>query len=175
MKINVGSGNPVKIKAVKDAFSNYFDSPEVVSIKVDSGVHEQPKSLKEIITGAKNRAVAAFKGCDFSVGLEAGIFPFPDVKTGYVDTSAAVIFDGKDFFIGTSPCFEYPKSVIEAVLKGKKDVGAVFDEIYGTNNLKHKEGAVGILTKNIVPRDKLIELSIVMALCRIVSKEHYEK
>lgn len=174
IKINVGSGNPVKLKAARDAFNNYFNNFEVVSVKVDSGVHEQPKTLRETVDGAKNRAVAAFKDCDFSVGLEAGIFPFPEVKTGYVDISIAVIYDGKEFFIGTSPCFEYPCDVIKEVLKGRKDVGMIFDELYGTIDQKQKGGAVGFLTKDIVSRDKFIELSIIMALCRIVSKEHYK-
>jgi inosine/xanthosine triphosphatase len=158
MQIKVGSANPVKLKAVRDAFSHYLKDFEVVSVKADSRVHEQPKS---------------FKDCDFSVGLEAGIFPFPEVKTGYVDISIAVIFDGKDFFIGTSPCFEYPERVIKEVLKGEKDVGIIFDELFGTVNQKQHGGAVGFLTKEIVPRDKFVELSVIMALCRVVSKEHY--
>jgi inosine/xanthosine triphosphatase len=173
MQIKVGSANPVKLKAVRDAFSHYLKDFEVVSVKADSRVHEQPKSLKECVAGAKNRAAAAFKDCDFSVGLEAGIFPFPEVKTGYVDISIAVIFDGKDFFIGTSPCFEYPERVIKEVLKGEKDVGIIFDELFGTVNQKQHGGAVGFLTKEIVPRDKFVELSVIMALCRVVSKEHY--
>lgn len=173
MQIKVGSGNPVKIKAVRDAFNHYFKEFDIVSVKVDSGVHEQPKSLQECVNGAKNRAIAAFKDCEFSVGLEAGIFPFPGVKTGYVDTSIAVIYDGKDFFIGTSPCFEYPESVIKEVMKGEKDVGIIFDELFGTVNQKQGGGAVGFLTKDVVPRDKFVELSVIMALCRVVSKEHY--
>ena len=84
MQINVGSKNPVKIKAVRDAFGHYFKDFEVVSVNVDSGVHQQPKSLKDIVDGAKNRAIAAFKNCDYSVGLEAGIFPFPEFNVAKI-------------------------------------------------------------------------------------------
>lgn len=36
MKILVGSQNPVKIEAAKEAFSKYFKKVEVAGIKVDS-------------------------------------------------------------------------------------------------------------------------------------------
>jgi len=43
MKILVGSQNPVKIEAVKESFSKYFEKVEVAEIKVDSKVSSQPR------------------------------------------------------------------------------------------------------------------------------------
>jgi len=112
MKIRVGSENPVKIEAVKQAFSHYFDNVEVIPVKVTSDVPDQPTSLREIVVGAKQRAQKSFDVCDFSVGLEAGIFEFPGTETGYMDMCVCAIFNGNTVSLGGSPCFEYPKQVI---------------------------------------------------------------
>ncbi len=55
MKILVGSKNPVKLNAVKEAFSLYFENIEIVSISVPSNVSDQPIN-EETYEGAKNRA-----------------------------------------------------------------------------------------------------------------------
>ena len=176
MLINVGSKNPVKIEAVKNAFSHYYNEIDLNSVNVDSGVSNQPTSLQEIVKGARNRAQKAFElsKCDFAVGLEAGIFEFPGTKTGYMDISVAVIFDGNNFFVGGSPTFEYPKKVIDGIFKDGKEVGHLFDEITGVKNTKQKaKSAIGILTNNIIPRVKFIEQSVIMALTRVLNKDIY--
>ena len=55
MKILVGSQNPVKIEATKEAFSTYFGRVEVRGIKVDSKVSNQLTN-DETFHGARNRA-----------------------------------------------------------------------------------------------------------------------
>lgn len=175
MKINIGSTNPNKVNAVKKAFSKYFKDVEVNATDVESGVSKQPMSMKEIVKGAKNRAVNAYnEDCDFSVGIEAGLFEFPEVKTKHLDVNCCVIFDGKEFFIGLGPAFEYPEKVLHKILAENKEASDAFDEFTGTENIKHKEGIVGVLTKGRMKRQEFIEQSVLMALTRIVSKELYE-
>ncbi len=55
MKVLVGSRNPVKLEAAKEAFSKYFDAVEVVGISVNSKVSNQPVE-DETFAGARNRA-----------------------------------------------------------------------------------------------------------------------
>jgi non-canonical (house-cleaning) NTP pyrophosphatase len=59
MKIIIGSKNPAKNQAVKNAFPE--KNVEFVSLDIPSGVSEQPFSDEETITGAKNRAVNALQ------------------------------------------------------------------------------------------------------------------
>ena len=175
MKINVGSTNPNKVSATKKAFSRYFKDIKVNAIDVDSGVSKQPMNISEIVKGAKNRAVKAYtEDCEFSVGLEAGLFKFPEAKTRYLDVNCCAIFNGQEFFWGLGPAFEYPEKVLHKILHEGKEASHAFDELVGTNNIKHKEGIVGVLTKGIVKRREFIELSVLMALTRIVSKDFYE-
>ncbi len=175
MIIAVGSKNRAKLKAVEKAFARYYKNFEVIGIEVNSGVGKQPVSLEGIVKGAENRARQAWKKtkCDFSVGIEAGIFKVPGTKTGYMDTGAAAIFDGKQIHLGLTPCFEYPKIVIEKVLNEGKEVSEAFREKCKDYE-KDEMGVIGRLTKGAVPRHLFNEMALLMALAPIVNKEYYK-
>lgn len=51
MKLLIGTKNPVKIEAVKEAFEKYFSEIEIEGISVDSEVGDQP-SDRQITIGA---------------------------------------------------------------------------------------------------------------------------
>ena len=52
MKVLIGTKNPGKIEGARKAFENYFDNVEVIGIKAESNVSEQPVG-KETFQGAK--------------------------------------------------------------------------------------------------------------------------
>ena len=169
--INIGSKNPIKVIAVKNAFSNYFDNVEVKSVDVSSGVSHTPMTSKECLTGAKNRAEKVFSDCDFSVGIEGGFIEFPN-ESGHILSSITAIYDGEKFHIGGSPLLNLPKKVVDQVLEGK-ELGDIFDELTGIKNHKQKGGAVDFLTKGVFPRQKALELGVVLALASILNKQYY--
>ena len=75
-KVAVGSTNPVKVGAVEEAFTKYFSELIVAGVPVVSGVAEQPRSEKETMVGARQRAQAALKQnteAEYGVGLEGGV------------------------------------------------------------------------------------------------------
>ena len=79
MKILTGSENQVKVEAVREAFSQYFDDITVVGIPVQSNVGGQPFN-EEAFRGAHNRAlslrnISTERGMNgrFFVGLEGGV------------------------------------------------------------------------------------------------------
>ena len=47
MKLNIGTKNPIKIKAVKETIKNYdfLKDADINSLNVDSKVKDQPKSI----------------------------------------------------------------------------------------------------------------------------------
>ncbi len=77
--------------------------------------------------GSKNRAVCAYKTgeYDLAFGIESGIFPVPYTKSGFVDTTCCVIYDGVSYHIGFSSCFEYPKKMIDRMIDEGKEVSDV--------------------------------------------------
>ncbi|MFW6097594.1 MAG: DUF84 family protein, partial [Chloroflexota bacterium] len=74
MLVAVGSTNPAKLEAVREAVVQVWSQAEVRGVAVASGVSEMPMSDEECLTGARNRAQAARMAleADVGVGLEGG-------------------------------------------------------------------------------------------------------
>jgi len=170
VKIIVGSKNPSKIRGVKKAFEKMFKENVIIaSVSVKTSVHPQPIGLENVIRGAIERAVNAKKKAkelyDYYVGVEAGIIPIPCSITGYMDFQVSVIVDNEDrISLGFGPGFEFPKEVVDYVVKGLGEAEDVMEKISGIRNIGDKMGAIGFLTRNIVTREKLSELATIMAL-----------
>ena len=176
MKIDIGSKNPVKIEAVKEAFSLFFDNVNVEGFSVNSGVSSQPKTLNEVIQGAKNRAINCFNNCDYGIGLESGIFPVEGSLTNYLNVCCCAIYNGKKIVgIGFSPGFEYPQFVIKRILQEESETGQIFDEILNEKNIKQKQGIVGALAHNKYSRKDFTIAGVIMALCPLLNKELYDR
>jgi len=177
MKINIGSKNKAKIDALKELLKEYpdFIGAEVFSRDVNTGVSEQPKSLQETIEGAMQRAKNSFKDCDFSVGLESGIMPVPYTKTGYMDTTACAIYDGKNFHLGLSSCFEYPPKILRYMFENNENASNAFRELGFTDKpyIGHEEGIIGVLTKNRLDRKEYTKEAIRTAFIHLENKELY--
>ena len=101
-----------------------------------------------------------------------GMFEVTEVETKYMDSSICAIYDGEKFYIGFSPSFEYPQTVVNRVLNGE-ELGYM-EDIFG-NTAKGRKGAIGVLTSGRVYRDELEEYAVIMALTKIVSKDIYNK
>jgi inosine/xanthosine triphosphatase len=179
MKIAVGTLNKGKVEAVRKGLSYYKDylAAEVLGVKVDSGVGNQPIGLEETIAGAQNRARLAFESisADLGIGLESGIFLVPHTKSDYMDTTACAIYDGKEFHLGLSSCFEYPREMIKKVLEEGKDIGEVALQLGFSDdkNFAEKEGMIGILTKGVINRANYSEQAVHMAMIHLLNREHY--
>ena len=173
MKINVGSTNETKLRAVKEVVKLYdfLSGANIISVKVLSGVSDQPKSLDETVLGAMNRARRAFKDCDYSVGLESGLMYVPYTKAGYMDVGVCVIYDGKEFYHGLSPAFEPPKNVVKYVLIDRLDLNQAAYKTGLTNDLKigATEGMSSILTKGRLPRIEQLKPAIIYAMIGVES------
>ena len=177
MKIKVGSKNPAKVKAVEDTIKNYalFESSQVEGMAADSRVKEQPIGLEETIAGAKNRAQNAFVDCEYSFGLESGLIPIPETKTGYMDLTVCAIYDGKEFHLGTSAMFEYPRKITSMAINGEAEISQAAKIIGLTEKSKvgNEEGMIGILSKGRWDRKSLTAQAIITALIHLENKELY--
>jgi len=177
MKINIGSKNKAKIDALKEILKEYpdFSNAEIFDKDVNSGVSHQPKSLEETVNGAMIRAKNCFADCDLSFGLESGLMPVPHTKTGFMDTTACAIYDGKDFHLGLSSCFEYPPKVLEYMLKNDKDASTAFRELGFTDEpyIGWGNGIIGVLTKDRLNRKEYTKQAIITALVHLENKNFY--
>jgi inosine/xanthosine triphosphatase len=167
MKILVGSKNPVKIDAVREAFSFYFDPIIVQGISVDSNVSDQPIN-DETFIGAEYRAKELLNinnhkllNADFFVGIEGGIQLLYD-KSFAFGCMCIIHKSGRTSF-GTSANFELPKMVVEQLLK-RKELGHVMDEIMEQENTKQKGGAISFFTNGKMNRKELYIPGLISAL-----------
>ena len=174
VKILVGSENPVKLQAVRQAFSNYFNISEIMPVKVSSGVPDQPVN-EQTFQGAENRAKALFEkntreelNADFFVGIEGGIVQH---HARWFELGAVCIIDktGKKGF-GTSPHFELPEDIVKELLSGV-ELGDVMDRITGKNNTKQNAGSIGFFTKRVMCRKDFYNHGIVNALIPFVNQD----
>jgi len=160
IRISVGSRNILKIEAVRTIMERVFGSVIIIPADVESGVPAQPKEM-ETRTGAINRAVAALGNSDLSIGIEAGVFQTED---GLYDFQYCAVLDKKGgITIGVGPGFRYPDEVAELISEGMT-VGDAMHKLYGDKKLGKKQGAVGLLSKGLLDRKTLTELSIIAAM-----------
>jgi len=199
MKVSIGTRSLPKIGAVCRAFSLYpelwvkkqdflkflilpekmREQNEKQNVDKTSKVSLNPMSLDEILVGAKNRAKEAYdycieteNSCDYGVGLEAGIFPVEILESGYFDTTVCCIYNGKNYFFGGSPLFEYPNKVTQRIVAGE-EAGLIID-FFG-ETAKSRPGVIGPLTDGRIMRDDFEMNAVIMALSKIVAHDLYKK
>ena len=170
MKVAIGSKNPVKIQAVKNAFSKYFSDAEFEDLEVESGVSNQPFH-EEVEKGALNRAKNAFKNvnCDYAVGLEGGV---AELYAKHYVTSYVAITNGLETRGAYSGMLECPEFVLKK-LKSGMELGEVMDEHTGRKDTKKAEGMIGIFSKGVITREESFTKAVICALVPFLNKEKY--
>lgn len=154
MIVAVGSHNPAKVDAVKNCFTDGCYT--VVPMDVPSGVSNQPFSDEETIKGAINRARSSLLAgnANMGIGLEGGV-----VKTAFglfLCNWGALVVEGEEPIIAGGARIKLPSEVAERLMNGE-ELGPVMDDYTKQNNVRHKEGAIGIFTKDAVSRSQMFE------------------
>ncbi|MDG3087186.1 inosine/xanthosine triphosphatase [Vibrio hannami] len=169
-KVIVTSLNPAKIKAVESAFGEVF--PEQVfdfeGVSVPSEVPDQPISNEETKQGALNRvknAKAQIQEADFYVGIEAG-------NEGDITFAWMVIESQDKRGESRSASLMLPPVVIEKLREGK-ELGDAMDEVYSTENIKQKGGAIGLLTSHLLTRSSVYHQALILALIPFINSEQF--
>ncbi|OGZ01982.1 MAG: inositol monophosphatase [Candidatus Liptonbacteria bacterium RIFCSPLOWO2_01_FULL_53_13] len=174
-KIIVASTNPVKINAVTDGFIRMFPEEqfEVEGKTVPSGVGAQPMSSDEALQGATNRAEHASKEiphADYWVGSEAGV---EDID-GEMRAFAWIAVKSKEGISGKgrTGTFILPPKVRELILQGK-ELGEADDIVFGRTNSKQENGAVGLLTHDLITRTSFYAEAVILALIPFKNRKLY--
>ncbi len=163
--VAVASRNPVKARAALGGFRRMFPGQEfrVETVSVPSGVATQPASDEETLAGALNRArraAEAAPGADYWVGIEGGVEDGPGGMAAFA--WVVVLGDGRTGR-GRTGTFILPEKVARLVREGT-ELGDADDLVFGRSNSKQEDGAIGLLTGNVVDRTALYEHAMVMAL-----------
>jgi len=130
MKIVLASTSAVKVAACRKAFS-HIANLEIITIKVDSGVAEQPMN-DETLRGAFNRIAAiqtAVPDADLYISIENGIF---EENGAFIDRAIVTVArNGGEPEVTYSDGVEFPRDCVEEARKRGFDiwtVGKVMEE-----------------------------------------------
>ncbi|SDY25399.1 DUF84 family protein [Halopenitus persicus] len=156
MRVGVGSGNPVKRRAVASVLAGETD---VEAVPVDSGVSEQPRGRAETVRGADARAAAVLEaGYDLGVGLEGGVATV-DGTDGLFLIMWATIDDGTTVGRGAGPSVRLPDGVADRVRDGE-ELGPVMDDVTGETGLARSDGAIAAFTNGRIDRTDALATAV---------------
>jgi inosine/xanthosine triphosphatase len=174
-RIFVASKNPVKIESARIGFSQVFPGVELdmQGVSVPSGVAEQPQTDHETLLGAQNRleAVRALHpDADFWAGIEGGI---DRLDGGMVAFAWIVIQNQLHTGRARTGTFFLPDRVIELIDQGI-ELGEADDIVFNRSGSKTGNGAIGILTNDIIDRTGLYTPAVIMALVPFINPDLYQ-
>ena len=153
MTIAVGSTNPVKLNAVRLAAQGHWPGLVVIGFDVQSGVSEQPQSDEETRQGARTRAQAALAAggaeTKLGIGLEGGIHRFNGELWSTV--WAAVVDKAGTYYESNGARFRLPNVIADKLAAGA-EMGPAVSSLCAGDNIKQKQGAIGVITRNFVDR-----------------------
>jgi inosine/xanthosine triphosphatase len=174
--IIVASRNPVKIQAALNGFRQMFPEEEfqVGSVSVPSGVSDQPYTSNETLLGAQNRAARAEEaqpGADYYIGIEGGV----EEDQGELAVFAWVVIRASHVIgKGRTATFMLPPQIAQLIRDGK-ELGEADDIFFNRSNSKQANGAIGILTDDVVDRTKLYDMAVIMALLPFKNPTLYQE
>ena len=164
-QVIVASQNPVKQRAALVGFQEMFSNErfKLKGIAVPSGVSDQPMTDAETLQGALNRtkrAVEIVPEADYWVGVEGGV----EAAANGLEAFAWIVVRSRDQ-VGKArtATFSLPDQVAELVMQGV-ELGEADDIVFNRSNSKQENGAVGLLTGNVIDRVGLYAHAVVLAL-----------
>ncbi|UAL43026.1 inosine/xanthosine triphosphatase [Shewanella inventionis] len=168
----VGSTNPVKINAAKNAIAQYFPSSTIrcQGMHAPSLVAEQPMTEAETKLGAINRArycQQQAQTADFYVAMEGGVDQFDH---GPATFAYMAIISNNTLSVGRSANLPLPQIIFDALENGE-ELGHVMDRLFNTENIKQKGGAIGLLTQGLATRESIYTQALVLAMTPFVNAE----
>ncbi len=171
MKVYVGSKNPVKISSSQKVFGTYFRDVEVRGFDTNSEVSDQPIG-DETWQGAENRALKLYglHDSDFCVGIEGGITKL--YGRWFCFGCICVVDSYGQRGYGTTGLFELPEPMLSQLME-RKELGEIIDEFTGKENTKHKGGAVGYFTREILGRESYYVNGLTLALIPLLNKKTF--
>jgi len=181
--IRVGTQNPAKLAAVEGALRPFAQNGTklmLVPVGVESGVSEQPIGWDEIVSGARNRARAAFESgdCVLAVGIEDGLVRLTDgCETGLTDGDR----EGHGFSSG----FAYPPGCLGPAVRDQAPIGDLFDQLWRAHRTGSSQpaksaasgrqgGNIGRLTEGRLNRSAYGAQAVICALVRFLHTDLYD-
>ncbi|MDQ5846333.1 MAG: inosine/xanthosine triphosphatase [Acidobacteriota bacterium] len=153
----------------------------VLARRVETTVPAMPMNDWELMQGARERALAVRdlllaqrRSAEIYVGLEGGFHSISIEGEWHIFLRGwAYATDGKTGAFGATPSISVPQSLAKKVIEGKRELGLVIDEVAGVTDVRSRQGAWGILSRDLVTRAMSFEVALIAAFAPFYNKEMY--
>ena len=185
--IALGSDRAAKIMAVRAsivriaAIDADWTNANVVARRVETNAPAMPLTDWQLMEGARERALAVRDSlhsrrleADIYVGLEGG---FHSISVGgewhTFLRGWAYATDGEKSAFGAAPSISVPQEIVKSVVQGRRELGMVIDEVAGGRDIRSKQGAWGVLSRDLVTRSLSFELALIAAFAPFYNPKFY--
>jgi inosine/xanthosine triphosphatase len=168
----IGSTNPAKVAAVREALGSLAPGCAVIPLDAPSGVGHQPFGDIATRAGALERARTALNasGADIAFGLEGGVELDGD-RVWLLSWVAAIDPAGREGYASGLRML-LPRSLASGLRDGI-ELGSLVDELFGVKDSKTGSGAIGLLTAGAVSRTDAFADLVAMSLAPWIHPDHY--
>jgi inosine/xanthosine triphosphatase len=187
--IALGSDRAAKIMAVRASISRIaaidasWSEATVLARRVETSVPAMPMNDWELMQGARERALAVRdllqtrrRQADIYVGLEGGFHSISIEGEWHIFLRGwAYATDGTNGTFGATPSISVPPSLAKKVIEGRRELGLVIDEVAGLPDVRSRQGAWGILSRDLVTRSMSFELALIAAFAPFYNKAMYTR
>ena len=143
----------------------------VVARPVTTNIPAMPLNDWQLMQGARERALAVRDSlrsrrieADIYVGLEGGFHSISIESEWHTFLRGwAYATDGEKGSFGAAPSISVPPAIVKSVIEGRRELGLVIDEVSGGRDVRSRQGAWGVLSRDLVTRSLSFELALIAA------------
>jgi inosine/xanthosine triphosphatase len=185
--IALGSDRAAKVMAVRASIARIatldrsWNEINLVARPVETNSPAMPLTDWQLMQGARERALAVRDllrnrrlEAEIYVGLEGGFHSISIEGEWHTFLRGwAYATDGKTGCFGSSPSITVPADLVKKVVEGRKELGLVIDEVSGKRDVRSREGAWGVLSRDLVTRSMSFEVALIAAFAPFYNAEMY--
>lgn len=183
--IALGSTRGAKVEALRACVARLaqvdsaWQEAEIIAFDVKTDAPAMPLTDEELMLGARARALAARnllanQQADFCVGLEGGFHSLNlDNKPLTFLRGWAYVMNGERGNFGAGPSVVVPDSIVKMVVEGKQELGRVIDEVAGESDIRSRQGAWGVFSKDLITRSMTFEMALISAFAPFYNAKFY--
>jgi inosine/xanthosine triphosphatase len=168
-----------RIATIDPAWAN----ANVVARRVETTVPAMPLTDWQLMQGARERALGAQESlksrrleADIYVGLEGGFHSVSIEGEWHTFLRGwAYATDGQQGVFGAAPSISVPAHIVKSVVEGRRELATVIDDVTGERDIRSKQGAWGVLSRDLVTRSLSFELALIAAFAPFYNPKLYNQ
>jgi len=188
MIIALGSDRSAKIMAVRAAVERIATIDErwrdatIIARAVETDAEPMPLTDSQLMYGARRRAAAVREemekegtSAELCVGLEGGFhsLKFNDEWHTFL-RGWTYASDGVRGYFGAGPSVSIPRLIADMVIEGKRELAFVIDEVANERDVRSRQGAWGVLSRDLLTRSMSFEAALIAAFAPFYNPRFYK-